>query len=314
MSTISTAQISPTNPSSSTARARASCTRTRIRARVYAVPCLYLVAIKTRTDASPAVTPPAAAASITDIPPPLAAPLAAAGVTPDAVRVCTDTDLDLSGGDATEWLVLTDDRILTLGQPTPDSPASILTDLRYEDLKGARGDARVGSGMFEVEIAEGQFREILRYSNAHAGKFGRVARKLHQRLAQNRPLVFTSEDIWDVRRCVKCARPVLQYSGAIIRGADGRTYRICPRCVSKGQVVLRLLGLMRPYWPFALLALTLLGVTIALDLVPPRLTKVLIDTVFGGLAPSPWFAFPSGAAGAAEPLPMLVLLVILLAV
>ena len=253
-------------------------------------------------------------ASIADVPSEIAAALAPRGVAAETVQVCTETDLDLSGNDALEWLILTDDRLITLTQLARGRTAVVEADLRYDELKGARGDARVGSGMFEVEVAEGQFREVLRYSNAHAGKFGRLARKLHQRLTQNRPLVITSEDIWDVRRCVKCARPVLQSSGAIIRGADGRTYRICPRCVSKGQVVLRLLGLMRPYWPFALLALTLLGVTIALDLVPPRLTKVLIDTVFGGLAPSPWFAFLSGAAGAAEPLQMLVLLVILLAV
>ncbi|HET7771254.1 MAG TPA: ABC transporter transmembrane domain-containing protein, partial [Chloroflexota bacterium] len=233
---------------------------------------------------------------------------------PDAVRVCTETDLDLAGNDALEWLVLTDDRILTLTQVSKRETAVVLTDLRFDELKGARGDSRVGSGMIEVEVAEGQFREVLRYSNEHAGKFGRLARKLHQRLAQQRPLVITSEDVWDVRRCVKCTRPVLQSSGAIIRGADGRTYRVCPRCVSKGQVVLRLLALMKPYWPFALLAVSLLGATIALDLVPPRLTKVLIDTVFSGLAPSPWFAFLSETTGAAEPIQMLVLLVILLAV
>jgi len=274
--------------------------------------------------------------------------LAGSGVTSEAVRVCTDTDLDLAGNDALAWLVLTDDRLLTLSQSAPGQAAVVLTDLCYDELTGARGDARVGSGMFEVEIraslppdaataeatavtptetatetasatasptpTSGQFREVLRYSNAHAGKFGRLARKLHQRLARQRPLVISSDDIWDARSCVKCARPVLQSSGAIVRGADGRAYRICPRCVSKGQVALRLLGLMRPYWRFALLALTLLGATIALDLVPPRLTKILIDNVFGGLPPSPWFAFLSDTASAREPLQMLVLLVILLAV
>ena len=150
------------------------------------------------------------AAPITEVPAEIGAALAPRGVLPEAVRVCTETDLDLSGNDALEWLVLTDERLFTLTQAARGETAVVQTDLRYEDLKGARGDARVGSGMFEVKVAEGQFREVLRYSNAHAGKFGRLARKLHQRLAQNRPLVITSEDIWDVRRCVKCSRPVLQ--------------------------------------------------------------------------------------------------------
>ncbi|HEU5315868.1 MAG TPA: DUF1854 domain-containing protein, partial [Chloroflexota bacterium] len=266
--------------------------------------------------------------ALTEVPLEIAAALAPRGVTPADIRACTETDLDHQGNDALEWLVLTDDRLFTLAQAEPRATAVILTDLAYAGLKGARGDARVGSGMLEVEIGlppspdpgdgtevkpASVWQEVLRYSNAHAGKFGRLGRKLHQRLAQQRPLVITADDVWDTRWCVKCSRPVLQSSGAIIRGADGKTYRICPRCVSKGQVVLRLLGLMRPYWPFALVALALLGTTIALDLVPPRLTKVLIDTVFGGLPPAPWFEFLAGVAGVAAPLQMLVLLVVLLA-
>jgi ATP-binding cassette subfamily B protein len=265
-------------------------------------------------------------AALTDVPPEIAAALAPRGVAPADVRVCTDTDLDRQGNDALEWLVLTDDRLFTLAQAERGATAFVVTDLLYAGLKGARGDARVGSGMLEVEIAlppapdaapdakpGSIWQELLRYSNAHADKFGRLGRKLHQRLSQQRPLVVTADDVRDERWCVKCSRPVLRSSGAIIRGADGKTYRICPRCVSKGQVVLRLLGLMRPYWPFALVALGLLGTTIALDLVPPRLTKVLIDTVFGGLPPAPWFDFLAGATAVTQPLQMLVLLVVLLA-
>jgi ATP-binding cassette, subfamily B, bacterial len=231
------------------------------------------------------------------------------------VRICTETDLDLRGEVARQWLVMTDDRLLILVPAGLDGqPAAIATDLAYSELRGARGDARVGSGMLEVEVAPGAFQEVLRYSNAHAAKFGRLARKLHQRLARQRPLNIAADDTWDDRRCVKCTRPVLRSSGATVAGADGKTYRLCPRCVSKGQVVLRLLGLMRPYWSFTLLALFLLGATIGLDLVPPRLTKLLIDTVFGDLPPAPWFAFLARITGAREALQLLVLLVCLLAV
>ena len=263
---------------------------------------------------------------VAEVPPEIAAAIASSGIAPEDVRVCTETDLDLQGNDALEWLVLTDERLVTLAQPQRGADPEIRTDLAYEGLSGARGDARVGSGMLEVELGarlpqdaptsattSGVWQEVLRYSNAHGAKFGRLARKLNQRLARRQPLVIAAEDVRDERRCVKCDRPVMQSSGAIVRGADGRTYRICPRCVSKGQVVLRLLGLMKPYWPFALVALTLLGLTIALDLVPPRMTKVLIDTVFGGLPPAPWFAYLARMAGVSEALQMLVLLVVLLA-
>ncbi|MBI3970148.1 MAG: DUF1854 domain-containing protein [Chloroflexi bacterium] len=255
------------------------------------------------------------------IPDVIAAALPGAGIRAAGVRLCEDTDLDLAGNDARQWLVATNDRLATFA--VAGGRAAPLVQLAYDGLRGARADSRVGSGMLEVEVAPGAFQDVLRYSNARAATFGRFARKLHRRLKEGRPLVVTAEDTWDTRQCIKCGRPVLSSAGATVAGAGGRTYRVCPRCVSKGQVALRLLALMRPYWPFAVVVLLLLGLTIGLDLVPPRLTRLLVDTVFGDHPPAPWFAFLADAFGVAVPtgetaersdrIGVLILLVLLLA-
>ena len=122
----------------------------------------------------PAARPAGPALSAQEIPPALAAALPVHGISGEAVRICTDTDLDLLGDDARQWLVMTDDRLAVFA--SQDGCAELLLDLSFEGLCGARADARVGSGMFQVEVAADAFRDVLLYSNEHAAKFGRLSR------------------------------------------------------------------------------------------------------------------------------------------
>jgi len=132
---------------------------------------------------------------ITDVPPEIAAALVPRGITPDQVRVCTETDLDLQGNDALEWLVLTDDRLLTLAQVEREQPSTreaahaagvkrqgdagtavVLTELSYEGLKGARGDARVGSGMLEaLPLTEPEHYVSIRHGHPRQREVGIIA-------------------------------------------------------------------------------------------------------------------------------------------
>lgn len=191
----------------------------------------------------------------------------------ERVIISTESDLSPLGEHAPQWVVITDRRIASfdLSEPKPR------VEIPLGEIKGARAEARVGSGALEIETEPGRWREIVRYSNAQASKFGRIASKLHA-FPQGRPIVVTDEDRADVRLCVNCGRVV---------PASMKT--VCPRCLSKGRILMRLSGLMRPYWYLVVPVLILLMLGIGLEMVPPRLTQALVDDVFGTQKPTGLF-------------------------
>ncbi len=69
-------------------------------------------------------------------------------------------------------------------------------------------------------------------------------------------------------RCQKCG----------IRLPD-KSMTICPKCMRKGLVFMRFLGLTKEYRPLATLGMVLVVISIYILLVPPALTKILIDNV-----------------------------------
>ena len=231
------------------------------------------------------------------MPAPLVAALRDLRVPPDDVRLATNADLDFFGNYAENWLVIAPQRVLSFALD-PDG-AHLVADLPVSDMKSARVDSRVGSAFFQVETARGWVNAV-RFSNAEANKFTKAASKLRAML-KGAPLVVTAADDADIRRCLKCGRML----------PDGTSS--CPRCISKRHVFGRFFKLMGPYWPQASVALVLLGMSIALNLVPPQLTRTLLDNVFGEEPLPRWFAWMARKLRAKSPVSWLFVLVLSLA-
>ena len=205
-------------------------------------------------------------------------------VSDEDILLATDSDLDFVGNYAERWLVVTAHKLLTFALE-PDG-AYPVTDLDLAALEGVRVDARVGSGFLQVRAERGWV-NVLRFSNAESRKFAKVVAKLRARL-DGMPLVVTADDDRDIRRCPTCGRMVPE-------GAS-----TCPRCISKRHVFTRFFRLMTPYWRYVAAAIALLVVSIALNLVPPRLTKMLVDNVFGNQPPPRWFAWLASLLSASD--------------
>ena len=218
------------------------------------------------------------------LPPPVTEALGRREVSDEDILLATDSDLDFVGNYAERWLVVTANKLLTFALE-PDG-AYPVTDLDLAALEGVRVDARVGSGFLQVRAERGWV-NVLRFSNAESRKFAKVVAKLRARL-DGMPLVVTAEDDRDIRRCPTCGRMVPE-------GAS-----TCPRCISKRHVFTRFFRLMTPYWPYVVAAVALLVVSIALNLVPPRLTKMLVDNVFGDQPPPQWFAWLAALLGPSD--------------
>ena len=231
------------------------------------------------------------------MPQPLLDELRREGIAPADVLLATDSDLDFPGNYAEHWLVITAQRVLSFALD-PDGAHGVV-DLAVGDLEGAQVDARVGSGFLQVKTARGWV-NVVRFSNAEWRKFAKAASKLRAML-DGVPLQVSAEDDADLRKCVRCGRAVPEGTSS------------CPRCISKRHVFGRFFRLMLPYWPYALAAVALLVVSIGLNLVPPRLTKMLIDNVFGDQTPPSWFAWLARALRATTKVGWLGLLVLSLA-
>lgn len=235
------------------------------------------------------------------MPEPVERALAPQGVPRERVLLATDTDIDFQGNYAEQWLVVTADRVLTFaldGDGARPGPS-----FETAAIEAVQADARVGSGFLQVKTADGWV-NVIRFSNAQANKFTKAASKLRAML-RGTPLVCTPADDADIRRCQKCRRMLPEGTSA------------CPRCVSKRHVFGRFLKLMLPYWPFAAAAMVLVVISVGLNLVPPRLTKTLVDNVVGPGADenrvSSWFRWLTGLVGAQTKVEWLMLLVLSLA-
>src|SRR5204862_6080911 len=86
------------------------------------------------------------------------------------------TDLDPSGRFGEEWLVLTPTRLSVYASNGNGFAPRV--ELKLEEIKTASADGLVGGGALLATV-DGKSIEVLRYSNAHQRKFGRVAKYIN---------------------------------------------------------------------------------------------------------------------------------------
>ena len=186
------------------------------------------------------------------------------GVTQDDILLSSPNDITFEGAYAERWVVVTRDAVLMIRER--DGAVEIAREFPMADIEEARVDPRVGSGFLQVKVA-GAWAEVARFSNARATWFERIASKI-TRLTETGEFFLTPEDEEEQNRCPTC--------GLLLHSATD----VCPRCINKHRVFGRLIRMMKPYWPWAAAVLALVFAGIGLDLIPPQLSRILMDDVF----------------------------------
>ncbi len=195
----------------------------------------------------------------------------------DTVILTIDTDIGLDGIPTSHWLTVTTQGL----QVTQASREQVLISIAWSQIAKVRTASGTGSGLLQVKMDDGWI-DLLRYSNALAGRFHKVSRKLEafrEKIAEHgdpkaawEGVDSTGElesDSLDPPRCPEC-RLRLSHS-----------QESCPRCLQKGQILRRVSELLRPYLRGAI-ALTMLTVVgVIAELIPPKLQQHLVDNILG---------------------------------
>ncbi len=196
----------------------------------------------------------------------------------ELIRVGSDLEANQAFG--VQWLMVTPERILVLRGHTNGQGA--LTEVSAQgqkqvvswerdetvevpisDVVIARTEPRVGGACLEIERRGGPTVEIP-YSRTQDQKFSEVTRGIEQ-LRKGEDL-FLKETL-DKTHCPSCGLPLPEKNG------------ICPACISRLATVGRIARYLVPYKREAvLLAVASVATTVA-ELIPPMITKHIVDRV-----------------------------------
>lgn len=177
---------------------------------------------------------------------------------------CVRGDLDLDREPREVWLVVTKSMVaaFALGQGSVEVTSTPIALAKIEKVRNCQ---TVGSAFLQFMV-DGVYIDVVRYSNSRREMFGRVRSELEHLIEgdafQEEALSRPSE-----RMCQACGLPLPG------KGAQ------CPRCSGGRGIMVRTIRLMFPYVTSmaSLFLFMLLGV--GLDLLPPLLTRVLVDKV-----------------------------------
>jgi len=232
--------------------------------------------------------------------------LEAAGIALDSIRAAARTDLSFDGNYARGLAVVTAETVACV------APDGRVVALPLAGMKGLGAELQVGGGRLEAKAPGGRVTVMARYTNASARAVGTLAKRVNDYLEardalkeyeekaarkkleegkdkpeegkdkpdegkgksdegkDKRPddpkLDFANHDVKD-KRCPKCGFRIEENTD------------VCPRCVKRTRVIVRLLRYSRPYigWLAATMVLFFIGT--ALSLTPPYLSKMLFDKV-----------------------------------
>jgi ATP-binding cassette, subfamily B, bacterial len=222
-----------------------------------------------RTEKHHLYDPPAV--DLAQIPMPVVDELTTNDHHPKDIALAVKSDLGPDGQFGEQWLFIDRQHLLVLDRP--NGRAYERHRFALDEIEDAKIERCVGNGLIQVTVAQ-QPHVLLHYSNDLTDRFGRVAHYLHER-ATNGPDTPIPNPNADEHTCINCGRHLVDPSA-----------KVCPSCVQRGKIFKRLMLEAQPYWGKVGLILLLLLAGAGVNLVPPRLTGVLIDDVLaeGGRA------------------------------
>jgi ATP-binding cassette subfamily B protein len=172
------------------------------------------------------------------------------------------TDVDMRGEWGEEWLVV-DGTAITVLERGKNGPKVRLT-VPMSTVKEAKADVQVGSGFLEVRT-DTYTHHLLRFSHANSGEAHVVARYINA-IAKSEEAPEEKPET-KKKKCDRCGRALPDDT------------EVCPACVNKRAVMLRLFRFLAPYKMLSVASVVVILVSTAADIAPPWLGGRLVDVI-----------------------------------
>lgn len=207
------------------------------------------------------------------VPPPLNDVLSKLKIPHSNVVVTLQSDLTLDGEMEQSWLVITREIIFSF-TPTAKDGNQIIGPFKLDNLEKARVFPAVGNSFLQVQT-EKLFISLIRFSNALREEFNRAKVYLQEYISsgESKAEIFTKKNPWFCDTC-----------GLALASRDA----VCPRCAARGGLLKRTLAMMTPYRGYVIFLLAMMLCGVALDLLPPYLTRILVDDVLTKQSHTEW--------------------------
>ena len=184
------------------------------------------------------------------------------GFDPNRLLIAAEADLSLAGEEMPVWLLVSEENLLVVSAASEDEDRHLL---KLEEIEDLSLHGTVGSTSFRVKV-EGLFLVLVRFTNEHRERFQRVLVQV-KRLKQGKTFQPEALTAPDEMHCSEC--------GMVLSDRNAP----CPRCLNQGAVFWRTLRMLRPYYGWVGILLSIMIVGIGLDLLPNLLIKFLLDDV-----------------------------------
>jgi ATP-binding cassette subfamily B protein len=196
-----------------------------------------------------------------NLPPEIRRVLKSEGGEEKEIKIALSTDMSAEGVFGEQWLLIDPKKLRVITSDNGSSHQRAFIEL--DKIEDAQIEQCVGNGLLNVSV-DGKTQVLLHFSNELTERFARVATYLRQRKENDEIPDFEH----DGQRCVSCGRRLLDPS-----------LKVCPNCIKRDQVFRRLFMMAKPYWGSGAALTALMMAGLGVDLLPPYLTKTLIDQV-----------------------------------
>ncbi len=214
--------------------------------------------------------------SIGPVPDTVARALEAARFHPESSHFCVPSRFSPEGNYRGAWMVADDARVAVV-TVNGAGVAEVTWEASISEVRQATIHSVTGGGSLILHLSDGP-KEITRFDVGQTSLFGGFAHCLKRQSERlndpdNAPagtMRAECRQVLEKQRALYCSK---------CRRLLPRNTSICRFCVEKGSTLRRILTFSLPYWRYlALMAFLMVGGT-ALQLIPPQITRVLIDDV-----------------------------------
>ncbi len=181
----------------------------------------------------------------------------------ETIQIAVASDLTTEGEFGHQYLIASSKRVCVIAT---NGSAPVHREWPVRSVTKVEVEHLVGQAAL-TSVIDGERVELCRFSNSRQRDFHRFAKTLEHLANGDESIEEPSDKTELPRYCESCGRLLPEPGG------------VCPACLRRGQVLIRLIDYLKPHWKKAALLVFLMIVSAAIQTLPPYLTKVLVDDV-----------------------------------